>query len=48
MGGGCASRVARVGGRTAWGGVEGGLSRSCFSPLQSMHVRDDDPRGCGS
>ena len=23
------------------GGVEGGLSRSCFSPLQSMHVRDD-------
>ena len=41
MGGGCASRVACIGGRPAWGGVEGGLSRSCFPPLQSTHVRDD-------
>ena len=37
----CASRNACVGRRTALGGVDGGLSRSCFSLLQSMHVRDD-------
>ena len=34
--------VARGAGvRVAWGGVEGGLSRSCFSLMQPMHARDD-------